>query len=222
MPSITRRILSLAVVLSASLAAQQTAPPKTMTKMEVIRQSADAPEGSFAAKPRVIYRAGTQFGRIEEAPDPERGIHGVAIIAEPEFWLVNLANKTAKHAVDPGPTFDCTMPIFTNIPGITEDQKQQVMALEFGREMEFFKSHGATPRPGGVLQTKETTAYKVSFGDVSLGLFTYGTPEIPLGVVWTKGDAHAILWYSGYGEMPFDLKLFSKPENVKIVDAKPQ
>jgi len=112
MPSITRRILSLTVALSATLAAQQPATPKTMTKIEVILQSPDSPEGSFAAKPRVMYFAGTAYGRVEEALDTVQNTHGLAIIHEPDFWMINLVDNTAHHAVDPGPTFNIHMPIF--------------------------------------------------------------------------------------------------------------
>jgi hypothetical protein len=214
-------MLLLAVFLSGStLFAQQS--PKTMIRMEVILQSADAPEGSFAAQPKVMYRAGHQYCRIEEALDATQGIHGVVIINEPDFWMVNLVDQSARHAVDPGPNFSCRMPIFPGVASkLPDDQKQELMGLEFGYEMQFFKDNGAVAKPGPVLQTKQTTAYRLDVGDISLGLFTYGPPERPLGIAWTRGDEHAIIWYSGYGELDFDQKLFAKPEHVKIEDAKP-
>jgi len=190
--------------------------------MEVILQSPDAPAGSFAALPKVMYRAGSRYCRIEEAPDAARGIHGVAIINEPDFWLVNLATHTAQHAVDPGPTFNCRLPIFpsqtSRLPG---DQGKQVAELEFGLELEFFKKRGAVAHPGPILQTKQTMEYQVELGDVTLAMFTYGTPERPLGVVWKRGDEHDIFWYSGYGQVNFDPALFAKPEDVKITEPKP-
>jgi hypothetical protein len=216
------RILFTACLVSGSLHAQQPAAPKTMTKMEVILQSADAPAGSFAAQPKVFYRAGTQYCRIEEAMDAERGIHGVVIINEPDYWMVNLVDQTAKHAVDPGPTFNCHFPVFPNRSmKLPQDQQKQAMELEFGSEIAFFKKRGATPQPGPVLQTKQTTMYQTKVGDVTLALFTYGDPERPLGVVWTSGDDHDIFWYKGYGEVPFDPTLFAKPEHVKIETPKP-
>jgi len=193
-----------------------------MIRMEVILQSADAPAGSFAAQPKVMYRSGAQYCRIEEALDAANGIHGLVIINEPDFWMVNLVDHTAKHAVDSGPTFDCRMPIFPSLVSkLPDDQKPKLMSLEFGNEMEFFRKNGAIPHPGPVLQTKQTTAYILAIGDASLGLFTYGSPERPLGIAWTHGDEHDIFWYAGYGDMPFDPKLFTKPENVKIEEPKP-
>jgi hypothetical protein len=62
-------------------------PPQTMTKLEVRLQSADVQEGSFAAKPKVMYRAGSGYCRTEELPNEEDGIHGLMIINEPDTWI---------------------------------------------------------------------------------------------------------------------------------------
>jgi hypothetical protein len=196
--------------------------PKKMTKIEVILQSPDAPPGSFATKPKIFYRAGTRYCRVEEVPDPDQGIHGLMIISEPDWWMVNLFSKTARHGVDPGPTFNCRLAIFANgAPQSLNDESKQIMQLEFGRELEFFKGKGATPKKGPVLQTKETTAYVVTIGSTDLALFTYGTPERPLAVSQKHNDKTDIYWYSGYGELDFDPRLFAKPESVKIEESKP-
>lgn len=192
-----------------------------MTKVEVVLQSPDAPQGSFATKPKVFYRAGDKYCRIEEAPDPDRGIHGVMIINEPDYWLVNLLSKTARHGIDPGPTFNCRLPIFANSsPESLDEESKQVMQLEFGRELEFFKGRGALPKKGPLLQNKETVGYMVNVGSTSLALFTYGTPERPVAVSQDHNGKTDIFWYSGYGQVEFDPKLFAKPENVTIEELK--
>jgi hypothetical protein len=105
------RFLSLlSVALAHPSFAQQ--PPKVMTKVEVFLEGPDVPAGSFATKPKVMYRAGTRYCRIEEALDAENGIHGLAITNEPDAWMVNLVTKSGKHMVDPGPKFNCHLPIF--------------------------------------------------------------------------------------------------------------
>jgi hypothetical protein len=196
-------------------------PPKTMTKIEVILQSPDAPVGSFATKPKVFYRAGSRYCRVEEAPDPDQGIHGLMIINEPDWWMVNLFSKTARHGVDSGPTFNCRLAIFAiGTPHSLDDESKQIMELEFGRELEFFKGRGAIAKKGPVLQTKETMGYMVTVGTTALALFTYGTPERPLAVSQEHNGKTDIYWYSGYGDVDFDPKLFAKPENVKIEEPK--
>ncbi len=180
-----------------------------MLKLEVALQSPDAPAGSFATKPKVMYRAGTRYCRIEEAPDADRGIHGLLIINEPNYWMINLFAFSGKHGVDPGPTFDCRMPIFPETTGSN---------FEFGHELDYFQAKGKTGRPGPVMQGKQTFAYRFDVGDSSLALFTYGTPERPLAVARLRGDKSDILWYRGYGEMTFDPTLFEKPANIKVED----
>jgi len=214
------RLVLLIGVLGGMLFAEDSS--KTMTKIEVILQSPDAAPGSFPTKPKVFYRAGNRYCRVEEAPDPAQGIHGVMIINEPDWWMVNLLSKTARHGVDPGPTFNCRLAIFANgTPQSLDDESKQIMQLEFGRELEFFKGKGAIPNKGPVLQTKETTGYMVTVGNTELSLFTYGTPERPLAVSQTHNGKTDIYWYSGYGEQNFDPKLFAKPESVKIEESKP-
>jgi hypothetical protein len=215
-----RNIVLLACLLGGTSVAEQ--PPTSMTKVEVILQSPDVSAGSFAAKPKVMYRAGNRYCRIEEAPDPERGIHGLMIVNEPDYWMVNLLAKTARHGLDPGPTFNCHLPIFPlDAPQSLDDESKQVMQLEFGLEFAFFRGRGAIPEKGPVLQTKETMLYRAKVGNVALALFTYGTPERPVAVARQRGDKSDLFWYSGYGQIQFDPKLFSKPENVKIEDSKP-
>jgi len=90
--------------------------------------------------------------------------------------------------------------------------------------MEFFRSHEAVPQPGPTLQSgqqlRQTTGYKLQFGDWSIALFTYANPERPAAVAMLHGNEHSIYYYSGYGLMPFDATLFAKPSGVKIEEAK--
>lgn len=201
--------LIVVLILSLTLAAEQ---PKSMIKIEVILQSPDVPATSFGAKPKIMYRAGSKYCRIEEQSDPDHGIHALVIVNEPDAWMVNLISKTAKHVIDPGPTLNCRLPIFADDPRL---------ALEFGKELEYFRSKGAVSEKGPVMQTKETTAYKLDLEGIDLGMFTYGTPERPLAVVRVRGEKSEIFWYSGYGDLPFDLELFTKPDNVRIEEPKP-
>ena len=63
--------------------------------------------------------------------------------------------------------------------------------------------------------------YQVEIGSSKLALFTYGNPERPLAVGRVRGGKGEIYWYSGYGQVPFDAKLFAKPEGTKIEEMKP-
>jgi hypothetical protein len=192
-----------------------------MTRLAVRLESPDVAEQSFGAKPKVMYRAGSGYCRTEELPDPEHGIHGLMIINEPEIWMVNLLAKTAQHYVDSGPTFNCRMPMFQGDEvKSAADLKNPLLDLEFGQEIAYFKGKGAAPRKGPVLRDKPTDVYTLDVGDSQLFLFTTGMPERPWAVARQHGDTREIFWYGTYEQLPFDPKLFAKPADVKIEEAK--
>jgi hypothetical protein len=207
-------------LLVASLALAQDAP-KRMNRITVQLDSPEIPQDSFTRKPKTIYRAGSSYCRVEEAPDLEHNIHGLLILNEPNAWMVNLATKTAQHIVDPGPTFNCRLPIFSGpVPNTTDAVDYSKLGLEFGYELEYFKKMGAVRQdPGPVLQKQQTVAYILDMGGTRLALFTYGPNEFPLMVAHTVGSKGEMFWYSGYGQVPFDAKLFANPEGVAISEA---
>jgi len=219
LPLISKRskLLRCAYFLGASAFCQQL--PETMTKLSVRLESVDVPKDSFAAKPKVIYRAGNRYCRTEELPDLERGIHGLMILNEPDAWMVNLITKTAQHFVDSGPTFSCHLPIFRG-PQVKSaaDMKDSLLELEFGQELSYFKGKGAAQKEGPILRHKPTTVYAVDIGDSQLFLFTTETPERPWAVARKHNNVDQIFWYGTYEQQPFDQKLFVRPEGVKIVE----
>lgn len=214
------RLLVVVFALAGGMFGQQ--PPKVMTRVEVTFHSPDVPEGSFAAKPKVFYRAGDRYCRIEEAADAEHGLHNLMIINEPDYWSVDLIAKTAQHGVDPGPTFNCHLPMFAyGSPQSLDDETKEIRQLEFGRELDFFENKGAVAEPGPVLFKHETTSYKAQVGTATLKLFLAKSPELPIAVSLQRGDKNEIFVYSQYARMEFDPKLFAKPADVKIQDSKP-
>lgn len=194
---------------------------RMMTKLTVHLESPAIREGSFAAKPKTMYRAGDKYCRTEELPDPEHSIHGLMIVNEPDVWMVNLFGKTARHYVDSGPTFNCHLPIFHGEQvKSAADMKRALLELEFGQEIVYFKAKGATTKQGPVLRDKPTSVYTSGVGDSQLSLFTTGTPERPWAVARQQGISREIFWYGTYEQLPFDPKLFAKPSDVKIEEAK--
>jgi hypothetical protein len=211
----------LAIILIARAIAFSQQSPEIMTKLTVRFESPDVPEESFPAKPKVMYRAGNGYCRTEELPDPEHGIHGLMILNEPDAWMVNLLTKRARHCVDPGPTFNCHLPIFRGEEvRSAADMKNPLLELEFAQELGYFRGKGATPKKGPVLRDKLTTVYAADIGDSQLFLFTTGTPERPWAVARQHGNVREIFWYGVYEQLPFDQKLFAKPEGVKIEEIK--
>jgi hypothetical protein len=194
--------------------------PATMMKLVVHLQSPDVPERSFSTQPKTMYRAGTRYCRIEEQSDIEHGIHGLVVINEPDAWLVNLVTKTAQHRVDRGPTFNCRLPIFTFDLKSGEELSSQLMKLEFGQELVYFRIKGTTAEEGPILQGKTTKSYTIQVDDSRLQLFTSGTPEHPIAVARQHANRRDVYWYESYEEIPFDPKLFTEPDEVKVENGK--
>lgn len=96
------------------------------------------------------------------------------------------------------------------------DVGNQIRGLEFGRELTYFQEKGATSRQGPILHGKPTRAYTVEIGDSQLLLFTSAPPEKPVAVARPHGNEREVYWYETYEEVPFDSKLFTKPNGVKV------
>lgn len=184
-----------------------------MTHVIVQMTGTDIPTDSFAAKPKVYWRASNRYCRVDEEPDPDRGIHGQTIINEPDAWLINLANHTAKHLLDRGSTFNCKLPIFASDPEAT---KRELGGLEFGRERDFFKSNGADQLEGPKLRFR-ANYYKLIIGGAALTLIERADIHVPILITFIRGDKVVEIHYLQWDDqVPFNVDLFSKPTGVKI------
>jgi hypothetical protein len=208
-------LLFLAVVAFASCLAQTIAAQETPAKMThlIVQLSGDeVPPDSFAAKPKTMWRASSRFCRVDELPDPEQGIHGSMIINEPDVWMVNHIDKSARHIVDQGPTFNCRLPIFAND---AETLKTKIGELEFGNEINFFLENGAELVPGPKLSF-EAKFYNLKIGATTLLLVERVDIHAPIRVAMIRDGKAATFTYKLWEQSPFDQTLFSKPQGLTI------
>jgi hypothetical protein len=165
---------------------------------------------SFRAQPRSLYRLGDGKMRSEEADDPARHLHQLAVIAEPNFWMVNLSDNTGVHAVDPGPTFSTHAPVFVGAkvsPRITE--------LEFGCEAEFIKANAMRPVRAEQVDGESYQVYRLDGdGDAVEILEKSGKPGFAR---YLRADELLEAWrYERYELEPSDAaSLFAPPAGVK-------
>lgn len=129
--------LTILVSLFAMPASAETCAPSTLTRIVTRSVGPDIARGSFRAEPITLYRKGERLLRIEEAPDPERRLHLLTVVAEPDIWMVNQMDHTGRHLLDPGPTFFTAAPIIAGqgVPAAFAE-------LEFGCEAAFARGRG--------------------------------------------------------------------------------
>jgi hypothetical protein len=176
----------------------------------------DIADESFAAKPKIFWRASNQYCRVDEESDPANGIHGRLVFNEPDAWLINLADQTAKHVLDPGPTFNCRLPIFAFDPDAV---KSKIGEVEIGRELDFFHTNGAKLVEGPKLSF-EANYYELKIADSVLHLVERVDIHAPILIVLVRGGKLYKARYLLWDEVPFKADLFAKPTGVRIEEAK--
>ncbi len=203
-------MLFATTVLVFSFGAQDA--PIRMTHIIAQMSGSGIAEDSFAAKPKAFWRASNRYCRVDEEPDPKNGIHGRIVMNEPDAWLINLEDNTAQHLVDPGPTYNCKLPMFA----LSQEMlKTKIADLEFGRELDFFRSNGAK-RIDGPKLSFEANYYELPIGDSVLRLVERSDIHAPILVSLIFDGKSYVVKYSLWEEVPFQANLFVVPAGVKV------
>ncbi len=201
-------VLLLSVILFPALAPAEDA----QIYIEFKLVSKDIRPDSFDGSVRKLWRVGKRYARLEEAPDRAAGIHGLLIVNAPNSYLINLYTKTGKHVVDPGPSIDVHVPVFQS------EQSKDLLKLEMGHEMEFFRERKATRVKDDRIDGIRCTVYQVSVENSLLKLFVSNETKQPCQVsIMTADRQYAVryLKYSTGGK--FDEKLYAVPDSIKLV-----
>jgi hypothetical protein len=221
MTSILLRLAVLLIVTGVSALAQAAEP--RMTKIVTRMISPAISPGSFAAKPKTLYLAGHKYARTEEELDAEHGIHGLMITSEPDTWIINLADNTGRHVVDPGPTFVMRAPIFWSPkPKGQPDPDKEFEDLEFGNEVQFFHEHKARDIGMRNVDGKNCKALSLESGGREVILLLDPNTGKPGQIdVLEDGKLDFSVRYLSYeANLPFQRSLFEPPKGVKITEAR--
>jgi hypothetical protein len=209
-----RTAVCLAILCCVASSALAQLSTNRMMKIVTRDTSPGIPFGSFAAKPKVLYRMGETYGRIEEMLDREQGIHGLVVIAEPKCWMINLFDKSGRLILDPGPTYVFRASI---IPSIERGKPPPLPEFEFGTEYAFLNKHRAT-RSQAVVNEKKTDKLSLSMDGFSVELLSEEGRDQPWRVIVTREKK--ILCQYDYDEYKADLEprmeLFKPPSGVLI------
>jgi len=209
--------ITLLLIFLACAAQLPAAEPKPlMTRIECRKISPKIPADSFGAKPTILYIAGTTYSRTEEQPDLPAGIHGLIVCAEPDIWMVNLIPRAAQHIVDPGPTFI----IYHNI--LDRKAPKEFSSLEFGKEIEFFRSNHATPLEAQSLDGQRCEVSEFKHESYRIVIFVSADTHKPFHLDVFRDDKafFSIRYLSYQTELPFEPALFKPPAGITITEAK--
>jgi hypothetical protein len=206
--------LSLLLALLASPAVAETCAPAKLMKIVTRSVGPDVTPGSFRAAPVTLYRQGSRFLRNEEPADPAGGMHVLAIVASPDVWIVNRLDRTGRHMLDPGPTYEAKAPIVAG-----QGVPQAFTELEFGCEARFARGRA---REAGVRDVAGRPAriHALQEGDRRLEILLYETGT-PAEVAYFQGTTAVLtIVYDAYEvALPDNPGLFAKPEGYAISEA---
>ena len=193
--------------------------PTTMTKIVVRCVLPSVPEGSFGRLPQTHYRSGSHFARTEEALDKSMNLQGLIISNMRDSWMINLADKTGKHVVDRGKTFDVYMPLLPLNP--SKHGESPLQRFEFGNEIKYLKEHGAQEE--GIVEGGETRVrYTLEQGGFKIiVLATAGAKSRPLEVrAFQEKELVTALHYDEFNaSLRFNKALFECPDGIKLTEA---
>jgi hypothetical protein len=208
-------ILALAVLAGASAAhAEATCAPTSLVKIVTTNITPGIKPGTFAAAPLVMYRSGSLLMRTEEAPDPAQRLHLLTVLHAPDVWFVNLADRTGKHIVDPGPSIDVHAPIFAGGAAVSPE----ISALEFGCEAEFARTRMGKPEA----QEGKVAVYRLRHGQELLELKLAADGRPTQAGYYLGGEPKLLIRYDEYvGALPPNAALFAKPDGIAYAEEPP-
>lgn len=191
-------------------AADKVCAPQTLLKVVTTIEAPDLPPDHFYRVPKILYRAGERQGRVEEALNPESGVHLLIVVNEPDLWMVNLADGKGQYLRDPGPTFYFRARLF----GDAAVNSTFIRNLEIGCEVAWMLEAGVKPE-----QTKHPTlgaVNKLEFteGSERLVLFERRGKPLRVELFGANGWIMAMNYLSYEPNLKKNPKLFIKPVGV--------
>lgn len=131
--------------------------------------------------------------------------------------MINLFDKSGRHLIDPGPTFNVHLPVFQEPSGI----KTKLNELEFGNEVEFLQKNDAKQSSGELIGGNATVRHEMILGDTRVVLWTDAKSKQPVRISLTQSSQRQTIAYVAYDdELVFDPTLFLPPAGIAVVDSK--
>jgi hypothetical protein len=173
--------------------------------------SAKLAPGSAELQNRKLWLVGTKYMRFEDIPNPDTGVHGLIIVAEPDIWIIDRKANRGQHSTDPGPSYAVHFPMFPN------ENSDRVKQLTFGRELEFFDASGGRELARQTLDGVQCRVFAAEVDGRDLTLYMRGDGKpFQVSIGGGSGDEYGIRYvrYDPNGDP--DLSLFKPGPGVRF------
>lgn len=202
-----RRILFAFFLLTCSIAVHAQ---ERMLFVEYRVVSPQLSSSSPETQSRKLWLVGTKYMRFEDVPNPQTKVHGLIIVAEPDIWVIDRNTNQGQHSKDPGPSYA------VHFPMLASETSPRLKQLEFGREIEFFDSNGAKPRPPQTVDGVSCNVFGMQIDDRDLSLFLR-KDNTPFQVsVKTEAYQYSLRILKYEPALEPDLSLFKPPPGVTL------
>ena len=207
--------LILALSLLGTQAAAATCAPAGLVHIVTREVTPGIDPKSFNAKPVSLFRQGARRSRLEEQPDEANRSQALAVIDEPNIWMVNLTDRTGRHIIDPGPELAAHASVFAD-PKVSP----RILELEFGCEADFVAAHAAKVDRTEALEGAAVDVHRFVDGTEAVEILEkHGSAEPTEARYYRGGKLAWAIRYDLYDtQAPADPAMFAAPAGIKFED----
>lgn len=178
----TGTVLLLVLMWSGVLQAGPCAP-QMMVKIIYLAGTDERPIDAAGPRPRTFYRLGSQYGRLEEAPDANAAAQHLHVTNMPDSWTVDLASKTGEYRLVSDSSTRFLAPVVGDI-----EAPDALRALEFGCELAYLTEHAAGPPEEVTIGGHRITNHHASIGEYRIDLAILEVTGKPFALGIYRGD----------------------------------
>jgi hypothetical protein len=201
--------------MTAFPAAAATCAPAGVVHIVTTETTPGIDPQSFDAKPKSLFREGAKRSRLEEQPDDVNKLQGLAVIDEPNIWLVNLMDRTGRHVIDPGPEQAAHASVFSDAK-----VSPRILELEFGCEAAFVSANAPKVDRTETVDGVTLDVHRFIDGTEAVEILEKHGFDEPLFARYYRGGKLAwVIRYDLYDTAaPTDPAMFTAPTGIKYED----
>ncbi len=209
-------VAALAWAASWSSLAAAACAPASLVHIVTTETTPGIDPKSPDAKPQSLFREGAKRSRLEQQPDDSNQVHVLAVIDEPDIWMANLADRTGRHMVDPGPVLNTRAAVFSD-----DRISPKILELEYGCEAAFVAANAPKAERTEVVDGVALEVHRFADGSESVEILEKPGATAPLVARYYRSGK--LVWAVRYDlydtDAPSDPAMFAKPAGIAFEDA---